>query len=287
MRHILFLIAKHASRILLITLAGGFLAVALARLAPGVDEREIDTRLSDESRAAIQQSHDAERNVFHFYWIWLGGLAHGNLGMSQALNRPVAELLSERLPVTGRLLGWGLLTGWGLGLGLAVPLAFLRGRAYDLGASALAALFLCVPAAVLALSFVLLRAPAALALGLLVFPKVFRYARTLLQQSAALPHVLTARAKGLSSIRVLFWHYLPPAAPQWLALLAVSITLALSVAVPVEVVCDLPGIGQLAWRAALARDLYLLVCLTGIVTLATAAAKSASELLGETLRPLS
>ncbi len=287
MRHISVLIAKHAARMLLITLAGGFLALALARLAPGVDEREFDTRLSDESRAAIRQSHDAERNIFRFYWGWLRGLAHGNLGMSQALNRPVAELLSERLPVTGRLLGWGLLTGWALGLGLAMPLAFLHGRVYDLSASALAALCLCIPAAVLALLFVLLRAPAALALGLLVFPKVFRYARTLLQQSATLPHVLTARAKGLSSVRVLFWHYLPPAASQWLALLAVSISLALSVAVPVEVVCDLPGIGQLAWKAALARDLYLLVCLTGMVTLVTVLAKSVSELLGETLRPLS
>jgi ABC-type dipeptide/oligopeptide/nickel transport system permease component len=57
--------------------------------------------------------------------------------------------------------------------------------------------------------------------------------------------------------------------------------LALSAAVPVEVVCDLPGIGQLAWKAALARDLYLLVCLTGIVTLATVAAKASSDVLGE------
>jgi peptide/nickel transport system permease protein len=285
MRPIALLLAKHAARIMVITLAGGFLALALTRLAPGVDERELDARLSDESRAAIRQSHEAERNIFHFYWAWLRGLAHGDLGVSEALNRPVTELLSERLPVTGRLLGWGLLIGWALGLGLAVPLAFLRGRIFDLGASALAALFLCLPAAVLGLLFVLLRAPAALALGLLVFPKIFRYARTLLQQSATLPHVLTARAKGLGNVRVLLWHYLPPAAGQWLALLAVSIPVALSAAVPIEVVCDLLGIGQLAWRAALARDLYLLVCLTGIVTLTTVLAKSASDVLGESLRP--
>jgi peptide/nickel transport system permease protein len=285
MRPIALLLAKHAARILGITLAGGFLALALTRLAPGVDERELDARLSDESRAAIRQSHEAERNIFHFYWVWLRGLAHGDLGVSEALNRPVTELLSERLPVTGRLLGWGLLIGWTLGLGLAVPLAFLRGRIFDLGASALAALFLCLPAAVLGLLFVLLRAPASLALGLLVFPKIFRYARTLLQQSATLPHVLTARAKGLGNVRVLLWHYLPPAAGQWLALLAVSIPVALSAAVPIEVVCDLPGIGQLAWKAALARDLYLLVCLTGIVTLTTVVAKSASDVLGESLRP--
>ena len=283
MRHVIIRIAKHSARVLLITLVGGFLALALTRLAPGVDEREMDFRLSDESRAAIRQSHAAENNVLRFYWTWLQGLAHGDLGVSQALNRPVRELLSERLPVTARLLGWGLLTGWALGLGLAAPLVFLQGRGYDFGVSALAALFLCLPAAVVALLFVLWRAPAALALGLLVFPKVFRYARTLLLQSAAMPHVLTARAKGLGNLRILIWHYLPPAAGQWLALVAVSITLALSAAVPVEVVCDLPGIGQLAWKAALARDLYLLVCLTGIVTFTTVVAKSVADVLSESL----
>ena len=286
MRPMLLLLAKHATRILLITLAGGFFALALARLAPGfgVDEREFDTRLGEESRAAIRLSHEAERNIFHFYFTWLRGLAHGELGVSPSLNRPVRELLSERLPVTTKLLGWGLGVGWGLGFGLAVPLAFVRGRAYDLGASALATLFLCIPAAVLALFFLLTRSPSALVVGLVIFPKVFRYARTLLQQSAALPHILAARAKGLSGIRVFLWHYLPPAAPQWLALLAVSLSLALSASVPVEVVCDLPGIGQLAWKAAMARDMYLLVCLTGMVTLATVATKSASELLGASLR---
>ncbi len=283
MRSIVILLAQQVGRVLVITLVGGFLALALTRLAPGVDEREIDMRLSEESRAAIRQSHEAEKNVFHFYWGWLRGAAQGDLGVSQAMNRPVRELLAERLPTTARLLGWGLLTGWTLGLGCAVPLAFLRGRVYDFGASTLAGLFLCLPAAVLGLLFVLLRAPVGLALGLLVFPKIFRYARALLQQSASLPHVLTARAKGLSSLRILLWHYLPPAAGQWLALLSISLTLALSAAVPLEVVCDLPGIGQLAWKAALGRDLYLLVCLTGIVTLATVAAKSVSEILGQAL----
>ncbi len=282
----LFRLAKHATRILLITLAGGFLALALARLAPGfgVDEREFDSRLSDETRAAIRQSHDSERNVFRFYFIWLRGVSHGEFGVSPSLNQPVKQLLAERLPVTAKLLAWGLVVGWGLGFGLAVPLAFVSGRAYELGANAIATLFLCVPAAVLALFLLLTRSPSALVVGLVIFPKVFRYARTLLRQTASLPHVLTARAKGLSSMRVFLWHYLPPAAPQWLALVAVSLSLALSAAVPVEVVCDLPGIGQLAWKAAMARDMYLLVCLTGIVTLATVLMKSASELLGESLR---
>jgi ABC-type dipeptide/oligopeptide/nickel transport system permease component len=47
----------------------------------------------------------------------------------------------------------------------------------------------------------------------------------------------------------------------------------------VEVVCDFPGIGQLAWKAALARDLPLLVTLTMLVALATQMANALADAL--------
>jgi ABC-type dipeptide/oligopeptide/nickel transport system permease component len=52
----------------------------------------------------------------------------------------------------------------------------------------------------------------------------------------------------------------------------------------VEAVCDLPGIGQLAWKAALGRDLELLVNLTMIVTMVTLLANSAADLIPNPLR---
>jgi peptide/nickel transport system permease protein len=94
-----------------------------------------------------------------------------------------------------------------------------------------------------------------------------------------LPHVLTARAKGLGGFRLFVWHILPVSAPQLLALAGVSVSLAFAASIPVEVLCDLPGIGQLAWKAALGRDLELLVTLTLIVTLVTLVANSGTDLL--------
>jgi len=44
--------------------------------------------------------------------------------------------------------------------------------------------------------------------------------------------------------------------------------------------CDLPGIGQLAWKAAVARDLPVLVVLTAIITLATQLCNSVSDWAG-------
>jgi peptide/nickel transport system permease protein len=133
----------------------------------------------------------------------------------------------------------------------------------------------------LALAFLLAQAPGRLVVGLIVFPKVFQFARNLLARSASMPHVLTARAKGLGEFRILFWHILPVIAAPLLALTGVSVCLALGACIPVEVLCDLPGIGQLAWKAALSRDLPLLVNLTMLVTLVTLVANTGSDLLAD------
>lgn len=279
-------LAKLAAKILIAVLLGGFLGATLVRLAPGfgVDEEELDTRLNGRSMQALREQQAPERNLFVFYLHYLNRLLHGDLGVSRTLQRPVSQLVAERLPETLKSVGLGLALGWALGLSLAIIVVMSRAWYFDLLASSLAGLLLCLPAAVLALLFVTAQAPVRLILGLIVFPKVFRYSRNLLTRSSSLPHVLTARAKGVGNVRLLFWHILPAAAPQLLALAGVSVSLAFAAAIPMEALCDLPGVGQLAWKAALGRDVPLLVNLTMIVTLVTLVANSTSELMGQTLR---
>jgi len=274
-------LTRHATRILLVLLLGGFLGATLVRLAPGfgVDEQELDSRLSHESMQALRQSRARDGSLAGYYVRYLSRLLQGDLGTSRSLQQPVRRLLAERLPETMKSVGLGLAVGWMLGLSLAIAAVILRNWCVDLLTSLLAGVLLCLPAAVLALLFVIMRAPGRLALGLIVFPKVFRYAHNLLERSASLPHVLTARAKGLGGFRVFAWHILPVAAPQLLALAGVSVSLAFAAAIPVEVLCDLPGIGQLAWKAALGRDLELLVNLTMMVTIITLVANSAAGLM--------
>jgi len=274
------------ARILITALLGGLLGATLVRFAPGfdVDERELDVRLSEQSKAALRSDHNSQRNIAHFYANYLKGLARGDLGFSRDLNRPAAELIRERFPLTIREIAIGLLVGWGLGLLLAIPAAALPSWPVSLFTGAVSGSLLSIPAAVLALMFVWLRWPASLAIGLLLTPKIFAYARNLLRHGYGLPHVLTARSKGVGELRVLLWHVVPPAAPQMLALAGVSVSVALGAAIPIEALCDQPGIGQLAWQAALARDLVLLVNLTLIVTLITVIANSLSDMVGEGLR---
>jgi peptide/nickel transport system permease protein len=274
------------ARIAVVLVLGGFCGATLVRLAPGfgTSEEELDTRLSQGSVEALRQAHHTDESLGGFYIRYLGQLLHGDLGMSETFQQPVRQLLAERFPETLKSVGLGLVLAWVAGLALAVVAVMSRLWLVDLATSLLASILLCIPAAVLALLFVFAQAPGRLALGLIVFPKIFHYAKNLLAQSAMLPHVLMARAKGAGGFRVLVWHILPVAGPQLLALAGVSVSLAFAAAIPVEVLCDLPGIGQLAWRAAQGRDMELLVILTMIVTLVTVVANSAAELLAQPMR---
>ena len=64
-----------------------------------------------------------------------------------------------------------------------------------------------------------------------------------------------------------------------LALAGVSVVMAFGAAIPVETLCDVPGLGQLAWKAATARDLPLLVTLTLMMAVATQTMNAAADWL--------
>jgi peptide/nickel transport system permease protein len=268
-----------ALRLAAVMLMASFAGAMLMRLAPGFtsDDQELNSGLSAESIQAIRQARAEDANIPRFYARYLASLAKGDLGTSRALNQPVKLLLRERLPATIFNLAFALAVGWLLGLSFAIATETLRWRALTFLANGLSGTFISTPAAALALVFLLLRLPPAFAAALLVFPKIYRYAQNLLQQSSEMPHVLTARAKGAGPLRVLAWHVAPIALPQLIALVGVSISIGIGVLLPIEVVSDVAGIGQLAWQAAQSRDLPLLVNLTMVVTFVTVCATLISD----------
>jgi peptide/nickel transport system permease protein len=260
-------------------LLAGIIGATLMRIAPGFssDEQELNSSLSAQSIQAIRQARLADSNVLSYYARYLGGLFKGDLGVSQSLNVPVRDLLRERLPVTLRSMVIALALAWFLGLALAIAAKLANSTALTFLTDGLSGTFISMPAAVLALLFVMLRWPPELAACLLVFPKIYRYCQNILQASYELPHVLTARARGAGPWRVLIWHVAPTALPQLLALVGVSISIMIGVLLPIEVICDVPGIGQLAWQAAQSRDLPLLVNLTLVVAFITVCATTLSD----------
>jgi ABC-type dipeptide/oligopeptide/nickel transport system permease component len=63
-----------------------------------------------------------------------------------------------------------------------------------------------------------------------------------------------------------------------IALAGVTLSIALGSTIPVEALADSPGIGQLAWRAALGRDLVVLVPITLLLTIGVVIANGAAEI---------
>ena len=261
-------------------LLAGFCGASLLRLAPGfdVDERELDVRLSAESIARLRESRASNGNVFTYYARFLGGVFTGDLGVSRTLERPVTELLSERLPVTVRLLWYGILSAWMAGFGAALAAVRWPSIVADAAGTTASCVLLSLPAGLIAILFLYWRGPLPVALGLLLFPRIFTYARNVLENSRAMPHVIQAHARGVGATAILFRHVVPVAFPQLGALAAISVSVALGAAIPLEALCDQPGIGQLAWQAALARDLPLLVGLTLVMALVVMSVNTISDI---------
>lgn len=266
-------------RLMAVMLMASFAGAMLMRIAPGFssDDQELNSGLSAQSIQAIRRAHLSDTNIPRFYAQYLASLVRGDLGTSRSLNQPVKDLLRERLPITLVNLTFALAAGWLLGLALAITAQMWNIPALNFLANGLSGTFISTPAAALALVFLMLRWPPAFAAALLIFPKIYRYAQNLLQQGNEMPHVLTARAKGAGPWRVLAWHIAPTALPQMIALLGVSISIGIGVLLPIEVVSDVAGIGQLAWHAAQARDLPLLVNLTMVVAFVTVCATLISD----------
>lgn len=279
-------IARHGLTIVATVLLGGLLTASLVRFAPGFDsnEEQLDPHLNSQSIELLRQPKLEQHNVLGFYLNSLRKALHGDLGTSISLGQPVVVLLRERAPLTLRLVGLGLLVSWAVVLAMALSAAWLRAFAYDTLATVISGTLLCLPAAVLALLSVLWNVPGALAIALIIAPRDYRYTRNLLAKAYSMPHIVTARVKGLGEWRILLCHVVPVVASQLLALLGVSVSLALGAAIPVEAVCGLAGVGQLAWQAALARDLPLLMNITVLVTLVTLLANSGADVISHVLR---
>ncbi len=266
-------------------LVGALISATLVRFAPGygVQERELDPRWRAESVEALRQQQALHQGLFSYYVHYLSALAHGDLGESDSLKRPVRELLRQRLPVTGNSVVRGLGVAWVAAALLASFGLATHGWFFEASTTALNGLLLSLPSAVVAMLAVHLRTPVFCAIAVVVFPRLYSYIRNLLLRSYDQPHVLAARARGLGSRAILFRHVLPLAAPPLLALFGVSFAIAFGAAIPIEALCDSPGLGQLAWQAALSRDLPLIVNVTLIVALVMLAANSFADLAGRTL----
>jgi peptide/nickel transport system permease protein len=263
-------------------LAGGFIASALVRYSPGfeIDENSWNPQISAATQAAIHARREYENRLPRFYARYLAKAVRGDFGESDSFHVPVSDLLRQRAGVTLRLLVWGVAGGMLLGGWLAWLAVWPRRAALEVTAVSVSGLLLAVPPAVMALAFFLTDAPLGIAVALAILPRVFGTMRALWGDLYGSGALLAARARGVAPWALAWRYVLAPAAGRLFALGGVALVLAFGVLIPIEAICGVPGIGQLTWQAAIARDLPLLCGLALIITLAVAFVAALGEFAG-------
>lgn len=214
------------------------------------------------------------------YALWIEGIAHGDLGESIRIKRPVADLIHEKLPVTGELAGLAMLVAVLIGVPAGVLAAVKHDTAVDYGATMVALWGISMPNFWLGILLILLFSvtlgwlpasgfvtPAeslrqnlltlvmpAFVLGNAIAAVMMRHTRSAMLQVLSADYVRTARAKGLGEVRVVLRHALRNALIPVVTLGALEFGGLLSGAVLTEQVFTIPGFGKLIVDAVFNRD---------------------------------
>src|SRR5712664_1043346 len=237
------------------------------------------------------------------YWYWLDGVFHGDLGDSVRIQKPVTELILEKLPVTVELAVLAMAIALAIGITAGIVSAVLKDTAWDYAANVFALWGLSTPNFWLGILLILLFAvklgwlPAsgyvspfedlkgnlasmimpAFVLGNAFAAVLMRHTRSAMLQVLSADYVRTARAKGLAERVVILKHALRNALIPVITLGALGFGELLGGTVLTETVFTIPGFGKLVVDAVFNRD-YAVV--QGVV-LVTATAFIALNLLAD------
>jgi len=259
------------------TLLGTTLIVfLLVRVVPADPAVSIAGPKADpETLAAIRKDLGLDQPVIVQYARYLTALAHGDLGKSYVTGRRVVDVIAQRLPATALLGVTSLAFGFLLGLGTGMFTAARRGGSWDLGVLLVTLVGLSLPTFwignvllyVFAHRFHLLPLGGygtarhlilpALTLGLAEFYFYARFVHTNMGEALSADYVRTARAKGVSPVRIYVRHALRNALIPIVTLLGLDIAGLMSGVVLTETVFNWPGLGRLAVQAVFSLDIPL------------------------------
>lgn len=266
----------------LLLIVAAFVSALLYRNAPGQDVtlNAADYRLSAETKAARAAELNRSRRLLGTSVTYFLRLVSGDFGTSEINGLPVSHLLATRLPFTSRLVVTGASLSLLLAIGLAVFTQLSRSRLAELAFTSVSVTLLAIPSGVGVLLVVLFRLPLEVAMIAAVLPRLFGYCNQILASRANSEFFLAARAQGLSAWRLLLGHLLPASSHELLAMISMATVAAIAVSLPVEVLGNRTGIGELAWNAAMNRDLPVVLATTLMIVLAVRVSTLFSRLAG-------
>lgn len=233
-------------------------------------------------------------------WVWL--MMQGNFGVSMEWQRPVLEVIGDRLLLTALLAFAAVIFTWILAIPIGIYSAVRQYSIGDYIFTFIGFIGLAVPSFLLALvvmyltfayfgasigglfSTEYLDAPWSLArvwdlckhlwipaliLGTAGTAQLVRILRANLLDELRKPYVVTARAKGLSELRTILKYPVRVALNPFISTIGYTLPFLVSGSIIVSIVLSLPTVGPLLLKALIAQDMFLagtIVLLLGLMT---------------------
>mgnify|MGYP006285551777 CR=1 FL=1 len=246
--------------------------------------------LPPEQIEQLRGLYGLDKPIYIRYLRWLGNVIRGDLGRSFQHNRPVGELLAERIPLTILLTFVAIVFSWAIAIPIGVFSAVNQYSIFDYVFTFLGFIGLAMPSFLLALivmwfafsslgftatglfSSEYLDAPwtmakfldllkhlpvPALIIGLSGTAGLIRIMRGNLLDELSKPYVETARAKGLKERRLLFKYPVRVAINPLISTIGWLLPHLFSGSTLVAIVLDLQTVGPLLFNGLLSQDMYL------------------------------
>lgn len=214
------------------------------------------------------------------YWAWITNVLQGDLGNSLRTGVPVTTLIAQKLPVTLQLAAMAMFFAILVGVPMGIIAAVRKGTFTEMGANVAALSGMSIPNFWLGILLIMLVSvkwrllPASgyvppgedfwLSMKTMLMPAVvlssaiaaylMRHTRSAMLEALNADYVRTARAKGVSSRRVVLLHALRNALMPIITLITLLFGELMAGAVLTEQVFTIPGFGKLIVDAVFTRD---------------------------------
>jgi peptide/nickel transport system permease protein len=240
---------------------------------------------------ALRIQYGLDQPIYMQYFRWVGLMMRGNFGMAMEYNRPVLEVIGDRLMLTMVVSLAAVVFIWAVALPIGIYSAVKQYSMGDYFFTFLSFIGIAIPNFMLALivmyvsfkyfgvtsigglfssEFLLqpwsmakvwdlmkhLPLPA-LILGLAGTAELVRIMRANLLDELRKPYVTTARAKGLSNTRVILKYPVRAALNPFASTIGYIFPFIVSGSIIVSLVLSLPTVGPLLFKALIAQDLFL------------------------------
>ena len=269
--------------VVLVLLGVSVLIFVVTRLTPGDPARVmLGPRATEQQLEQLRVAYGLDQPVYVQYFSWLSHIAHGDLGESIQLHRPVANEVAERFRATLILAIAAGVVAFGLGITFGVVAAVRANSVLDHALMSVALLGISLPPFWIGLIFIitfslLLRwLPATgmlsptgggglddvlphlvlptISLAVVPLAVIARLTRANMLEVLNQLYVRTARAKGLPPLAVVVRHAFRNALVGTVTLLGLEAGWLLAGTVYIETVFAWPGLGSMLVNAILQRD---------------------------------